>query len=94
MVSREDNKYVIWPAYFDKNLTRSEGRRVPKNFAVENPSIDKIFQIAKELNLNPVLERDTRYPSRPWRKDGRILIDKVKKKEKILLEIAGRLKRF
>ena len=94
MVSREDNKYVIWPAYFDKNLTRSEGRRIPKNLAVENPSVDKIFQIAKELNLNPVMERDARYPGRPWRKDGRILVDKVKKKGKILLDIAGRLKRF
>ena len=93
MVSREDNKYVIWPAYFDKNLTRSGGRRVPENLAVENPSIDKIFQIAKELNLNPVLEKDARYPARPWRKDGRILVDKVKKKEKILLDIAKKLKR-
>jgi len=94
MVSREDNKYVIWPAYFDKNLTRSEGRRVPKKLAVENPSIDKIFQIAKELNLNPVLEKDARHPARPWRKDGRILVDKVQKKEKILLDIAEKLRKF
>ena len=92
MVSKEDKKIVIWPAYFDRNLSREEGRRVPKNLAVENPSIDKIFQIAKELKLNPVIEREARYPSRPWKRDGRILIDKSLNKSRILREIARRLR--
>ena len=45
MVSREDGKYVIWAVYFDRNVSRRDGRRVPEKLAVENPSIDKIFQI-------------------------------------------------
>jgi len=92
MVSREDGKYVIWPAYFDINLTRSEGRRVPKDLAVDNPSLDAIYKIAKEMNLNPEIEKDARYPFRPWRKEGRILVDMVEKKTKIVLDIARKLK--
>lgn len=92
MVSREDNKYVIWPLYFDKNASRREGRRVPEDLAIENPSVEKIFHIAKELGLNPLLERDARHPSRPWRKEGRILIDKKGKKEDLIREIARKLK--
>lgn len=91
MVSRENGKYVIWTVYFDRNVSRKEGRRVPKKLAVENPSIDKIFQIAKELELNPVIERDARHPSRPWRRDGRVLVDKKDRKEKLIRKIAEKL---
>jgi len=91
MVSREDGKYVIWAVYFDRNVSRRDGRRVPEKLAVENPSIDKIFEITKELGLNPVIEKDARHPSRPWRKDGRILVDKKDKKEKLIRKIAEKL---
>lgn len=91
MVSKGDNKFVLWSVYFDKNLSRSEGRKVPRNLAVENPSLDKIAKIAEEMGLNPVVERDARYPSRQWSNRGRVLIDMVGKKRKLLLDIASRL---
>lgn len=92
MVSRDDGKYVIWPVYFDKNISRRDGRRVPKNIAVDKPSLDNMYRIAKEMGLNPEIEKEAKHPSKQWDYKGRILVDKKDKKEKILREIAKRLK--
>jgi signal recognition particle subunit SRP19 len=91
MVSRGEDKYVIWPIYFDNSLSRIEGRKVSKKYAVEKPSIESIIKAAKSLGLNPTLEKDKAYPSRHWKKEGRILVDKNESKRKILVKIANRL---
>jgi len=91
MVSKDDNKYVIWPIYFDKSISRLKGRRVPKKYAIEKPSIEDIAKAAKSLDLHPVLEKYSAHPSRYWKKEGRILIDKKGAKSKLLIRIASRL---
>jgi signal recognition particle subunit SEC65 len=35
MVSRGEDKYVIWPIYFDKTVSRLKGRKVSKKHATE-----------------------------------------------------------
>jgi len=91
MVSRGEDKYVIWPIYFDKSISKLSGRKVSKKIAVEKPNIESIAKAAKSLGLNPVLEKNCAYPSRHWKKEGRILIDKKDSKSKLLLQIANRL---
>ena len=91
MVSRGEDKYVIWPIYFDKSVTKLEGRKVSKKHAVEKPSLENIAKAAKSLGLNPVLEKDVAYPAKHWKKDGRILVDKKTTKSKLLVHIANRL---
>jgi signal recognition particle subunit SRP19 len=91
MVSRGEDKYVIWPVYFDKSLSKLEGRKVPKKNAVEKPSIDDIAKAAKSLGLNPILEKNVAHPSRHWKNEGRVLIDKKDSKSKLLRQIANRL---
>ena len=91
MVSKDEDKYVVWPIYFDKTISRLDGRKVSKKYAVEKPSSDDIAKAAKSLGLNPVLEKDAAHPSRYWRKEGRILIDKKDSKIKLLRQIANRL---
>ena len=49
MVSKEENKYVIWPVYFDKSASKIQGRRVSKKHAVEKPSLENIAKAAKSL---------------------------------------------
>ena len=91
MVSRGEDKYVIWPVYFDKSLSKLEGRKVPKKNAVDKPSVDDIAKAAKSLGLNPVLEKNVAHPSRHWKKEGRVLVDKKDSKSKLLMKIANRL---
>lgn len=91
MVSRDEDKYVIWPIYFDESVSRLDGRRVSKKYSVEKPSAEAIAKAAKSLNLNPILEKDCSYPSRNSKKEGRVLIDKKETKSKLLVKIASRL---
>ena len=91
MVSRGEDKYVIYPVYFDKNTSRINGRKIAKKHAVEKPRIEDISKAAKSLGLNPVLEKDISHPSHHWKKEGRILIDKKDKKSKLLVQISNRL---
>lgn len=88
MVSRGEEKYVVYPIYFDKSVSRLRGRRVSSKYAVEKPSIDDILKAAKSLGLNPIIEKETLHPSRPWRQEGRILIDQKDSKNKLLTQIA------
>jgi signal recognition particle subunit SRP19 len=91
MVSRDDNKYVIYPVYFDSTVSRLNGRRVAKKHAVEKPSLENLAKAAKSLGLNPVLEKDAVHSSTPWKKEGRILVEKKGPKTKLLLQLANRL---
>ena len=53
MVSRGEDKYVVWPIYFDKSVSKLAGRKVSKKQAVDKPNIEDIAKAAKSLKLNP-----------------------------------------
>ena len=85
------DKWVLWPIYFDADASRLEGRKVPKQLAIRNPSIDESFKAAKKLGLNPIKEEKA-HPARWWRKEGRILVDKKGRKLEIIRKIAEYIK--
>ena len=88
MVSKEDHKLIIWPIYFDKNVSRANGRRIAKKFSTDKIDLDKIFKAAKSLGLNPIIDKNATHPNRSWKKEGRIIIDNEDIKTKILFKIA------
>ena len=54
MVSLKDyNRQIIWLDYFDSSLSRSQGRRVPKNRTIKNPDLNNLIRAAKRLDLKP-----------------------------------------
>ncbi len=88
---RKQDKAIIWPAYFDASRTRENGRRVPKNLAVQSPKIGEVEMAARHLGLNPELRADVAYPKSPWSKGGMIMVEKRHPKEEILKLIAKQL---
>jgi signal recognition particle subunit SRP19 len=64
---------VIWPAALDADLTRSEGRRVAKDLAVSDPSVDEIAQAVQQVGYDAVVERDVTYP-REYEPRGRVIV--------------------
>ncbi len=88
---RKLDKAIIWPAYFDSNKTRTEGRRVPKNLAVPNPKISEVTQAVERLGLKNEVNAEAGYPRTPWAKTGMLLVEKKDVKEKIILKIAKQL---
>ncbi|MBN1861241.1 MAG: signal recognition particle protein Srp19 [Candidatus Thermoplasmatota archaeon] len=91
MVTKDDNKHVVYPLYFDRAVSRLNGRKVAKKHAIEKPSLEAIAKAAKSLGLNPILEKEAVHSSTPWKKEGRILIDKKGPKTQLLLQISNRL---
>jgi len=88
---RSDDKYIIYPHYFDVQISRRNGRRISKKFAVEKPSIQDLFSAAKGLGFHPILDKEYAHPFRPWKKDGRLLVDKKDSKQKLIRQIAKSL---
>lgn len=65
---------VIYPCYFDINRSHSEGRRVSKEYAVENPLTQTIIDACQFLNLNIVHEPAKSHPQ-DFGNPGRVRVD-------------------
>ena len=65
---------VIWPAYLDANRTRSEGRRVSQDLAVEEPTVDEIAKAVQQIGYDATIERDKAYSREPWADRGRVVV--------------------
>jgi signal recognition particle subunit SEC65 len=91
MVSKRDEKYVVYPCYFDAQAPRSL-RRVPKDLAIRGPSADEVAKAALALKLTPVLEKGRAHPSRPWEKNGRVLVDVRGEKGALVRQLAEKLR--
>ena len=76
---------VLWLDYFNKNLSRSKGRKVTRDLAIFDPSMTDLIEAAKALGYNLVSEEindNCRYPKRPFVKSGNIMVVKQEGKNK------------
>jgi signal recognition particle subunit SRP19 len=64
---------VIWPAALDAELTRSEGRRVSKDMAVPEPTVDEIAKAVQQVGYDARIEREKTYP-REYEPRGRVVV--------------------
>jgi signal recognition particle subunit SRP19 len=92
MVSKGADKFVLWPAYFDRERSRADGRRVPSAFAVKSPDAPWIENAARKLGLEPQVEEKAIHPSIPYEKTGRVLVAKKGSKEQVLRQVAERMR--
>ena len=92
MVSKGLDKFVLWPAYFDRERSRADGRRVPDSAAVRAPDALWIETAARKLGLDPQLEEKAVHPSIPYAKSGRVLVAKKGSKEQVLRQVGERMR--
>ena len=88
---RKRDGIIIWPSYFEKSLTRAEGRRIPRNLAAENVNIDILQESAESTGFEFEVERGKIYPRGTFRgNNGYLLIKDMggHKKKRILLMLA------
>ena len=88
---RKLDKAIIWPIYFDSSRTRKEGRRVPKNMAVQSPKIAEVKEAADKLGLKNEIKLEAHFPKTHWSKTGMLLVEKNEAKEKIIQKLAKQL---
>ena len=72
-----DVAITLWPEYFDINLTRAQGRRLPKNLCVANPNLDFIAKGAMILDLEYEILEDMSYPKFPRAKHGCVRVERT-----------------
>ncbi|NHK31911.1 MAG: hypothetical protein FK730_11205 [Asgard group archaeon] len=79
---------IIYPEYFDKNLSWKMGRRVPKRLAYETPELKRVALAAQKAGFEVFLDSKKHYSKNWHEKRGRFLIAKDGSKEKQLRDIA------
>jgi signal recognition particle subunit SRP19 len=90
---RKQDKFIIWPAYFDQTKTRKDGRRVPKSLAVQSPKFLEVLEAARNLGLELEVVPEKGYPKTPWVKAGMLLVEKKGSKEQAISRIAKQLQK-
>ena len=74
-MANHSDRLVIWPGYFDLKTSRRSGRRVSKNRAVSNPTLDGLAFAARTAGIRKMKrEEHTCHPSRPHAKEGRLWV--------------------
>ena len=86
---------IFWPQYFDVKRSRSNGRRLPRKFAIDRVNLEEIVKAANNLGYHAEIERNYKYPRTWWEDPGRVILDaKGKKKNKIMLELAKEIRKI
>jgi signal recognition particle subunit SRP19 len=87
-----ENAIVLWPSYFDSRVSRASGRKIPRKDAVEAPSARMLYDAARSLGLDCILELEKAYPRFWYRKEGRVLVEPKLKKARLVSQVAAKLK--
>lgn len=83
--------YVLWPQYFDCNLSRKYGRKVSRELCISRPSIEDLLAACRELNLECEAEPEKLYPRSWYLPRGRIRVAFTGPKASLLKLIATKL---
>ncbi len=86
---------IFWPQYFEARKTRSEGRRLPKNQAIDKVSCKEIAKAANRIGHGAQIESVLKYPRSWWEDSGRVVVNaKGKKKSQLMKEIANEIRKM
>lgn len=64
---------IVWPRYLNASITRSDGRRVSLQDAIEDPEVDEIAEAVQQIGYDAVIEHDVAHP-REWGTSGRVIV--------------------
>lgn len=78
-----------WLRYFDKSKTRNQGRKLPLETAIENPTLTEIATAVKQIGYEYTIESNKSHPKEHHLKTGRILVHTTDKKNDVLHAIAA-----
>ncbi len=82
-----EKSWVLWPEYFDSNLTRAQGRKVNKNLAVPDPSLEMLSKALQKLGVEFTVEEEKSYPGEWYLKKGRALVPITIPKSQLMVKV-------
>jgi signal recognition particle subunit SRP19 len=86
---KEYKRFVLWVDYFNSTYSREDGRRVPQNKSVKDPTLEELGEAARRLGYNPEIVA-AKYPPRMMIPSGYVSVEKKsgEKKPKVISEVA------
>ncbi|MBD3405437.1 MAG: signal recognition particle protein Srp19 [Candidatus Lokiarchaeota archaeon] len=92
---KKKDAIIIWPAYLDSKLSRSEGRRIPSNLAAPDINIGILRKAAEAAEFDFEIEPEKRYPRSWYHRPGYLILQNPEghKKKRLLLMLAKSLRR-
>jgi signal recognition particle subunit SRP19 len=84
------DRFLVWLSYFDSELKRREGRRLPLHSCVRTPTLEELTEASRRLKLEPTPSVAS-FPRVPRRTSGYVSVKRSGSKQKIVLEIAREL---
>ncbi len=89
---------VLWLDYFNKNLKRRQGRKVKRDHAVFDPTVQDLVEATRAAGFqlsDQDINSDARFPRRSFVKSGYVMVAKKEgvKKSQIINEVAAKLLR-
>ncbi len=92
---RKKSKTIFWLAYFDKRLTRKQGRRLAKNDAVDKLTLDQLAEATRMLGFEVDVDPEARFPPSWFEHPGRIIVPlEGQVKSKVLQKIGKQLRKM
>ena len=94
-MKKHDGMLIVWPAYFEKDLTRMQGRRIPSNLAASNVTLKILEMAAESSGFEYESEPDKEYPRGFSEYRGYLLVANPEKhkKKRVLLMLAKGVRR-
>ncbi len=83
---------TIWPQYLNQDLSLKEGRKISKEDAVKEPSLNDIERALKRLGLTYNIQKEFSYPGKWYEKSGRVLVEWEGTKLELIREISLKIK--
>jgi signal recognition particle subunit SRP19 len=83
-------RFVVWLDYFDSELKRSQGRRIPVSSAVRSPTLTELVEACRRLNLDPQ-PQPAKHPRSVPRPSGYVAVKKLGPKQSLVAKIAREL---
>lgn len=87
---KDYERYIVWLEYFNSEVKRSQGRRVPLSAATRAPKLEELEEACVRLKLEPAAQAG-KYPNSPFRETGYVSIRKEKPKQALIMKIAKEL---
>jgi signal recognition particle subunit SRP19 len=92
---KDYDSIILWLDYYNKGLSRTKGRKIPKSLAMYDPLLSELLEAAVSLGYNITKDQindSARFPRRPHIKSGYVMLSKNNVlKNKILKDIAGKM---
>lgn len=81
---------ILYPCYFNAELRRDQGRRVPRVRGVSNPTLADLERAVKKSGL-PYRVEEKHHPAYWMKKEGRLVVEWKESKEVLLKRVAQRM---